>query len=121
MKKDRLFGAFHRVMDIHSRDAQYFGIVIFDAQGKLRPWFTDNPIMRGSGVWGAELNQGALLYVEEISVEPQYRRRGIGTWLLNWILHCAEADYCNFAYVDGEGDPIAINMCKAAGEYRLLQ
>lgn len=59
---------------------------LFDRYGRLNRVFYDHVVNKGSGVWGNELDHGDLLLFEELKVGSAYRRRGIGTKLVNAIL-----------------------------------
>lgn len=59
---------------------------LFDRYGRLNPEFYDHDVNKGSGVWGNELDRGDLLLFEMLGVDSAYRRRGIGTKLVNAIL-----------------------------------
>lgn len=99
VEKDRLQGDLHSAMDAHSQETQEFSVTVFDSRGRIRSDLINNPAQRGSGVWGAELNTGTILYIEEIVVFEEYRRRGIAKWLLKWIFTSSpEVSDCKFAF-----------------------
>lgn len=54
---------------------------LFDRFGCLRPQYKEHPVKRGLGVWGNELDRGDILLIEQLTVSPTYRRRGIGSML----------------------------------------
>eukprot|EP01113_Clastostelium_recurvatum_P008602 TRINITY_DN14085_c0_g1_i1.p1 TRINITY_DN14085_c0_g1~~TRINITY_DN14085_c0_g1_i1.p1 ORF type:complete len:615 (+),score=101.38 TRINITY_DN14085_c0_g1_i1:68-1846(+) len=97
--KDRMKRDFYEIMDMHSDETSRLATSIFTDRGLIRPKLISNPAERGSGVWGEEINNGSILLVEEIRVLEQYRRRGLGRWLLRKIFTIPEiANSCLFAY-----------------------
>ncbi|KAJ6577319.1 hypothetical protein B0H19DRAFT_1119156 [Mycena capillaripes] len=77
----RCDGIFLEVMDV---DTELFTIAsnLFDKYGELRPWIIEHEYYKGSGVWGRELNQGRLVFIFCVSVDPPYRKQGIASWAL---------------------------------------
>jgi len=64
-------GDFHQVMDAYSQELHEFSVTLFDKFGYVRPWFIENGKGKGTGCWGRELNWGNLIYVMDMSVEPE--------------------------------------------------
>ncbi|KAJ7914865.1 hypothetical protein B0H13DRAFT_2001419 [Mycena leptocephala] len=68
-------------------DGELFTIAstLFDKYGEVRLWLLDNEYHKGSGVWGRELNEGRLIFVFCVSVDPPYRRQGVASWALQQL------------------------------------
>ncbi|KAK7032909.1 ankyrin repeat family protein [Favolaschia claudopus] len=75
------YGLFLETMDV---DNELFAIgsALFDKYGEIRPWLVDNEYHKGSGLWGRELNEGKLIIIRCVSVDPAYRKQGLGSWAL---------------------------------------
>ncbi|KAF9027051.1 hypothetical protein BDZ89DRAFT_1113615 [Hymenopellis radicata] len=80
-----LGGDFLAMMDEESQELHEFSVTLFDKNGLLRPRFKAG-YRSGTGCWGDELNEDALAYIEDITVKDEYRRRGIGSQLLQGLL-----------------------------------
>lgn len=78
--------SFWEEMECPTQDTHDLAFELFDRYGRLNPEFYDHDVNKGSGVWGDELDHGDLLILEELKVDTAYRRRGIGTKLVNAIL-----------------------------------
>lgn len=69
---------------------------LFDRFGCLQSQFKEHPIKRGSGVWANELNDGDILLIEQLTVSPSCRRRGIGSMLAHANLELASKKSSKF-------------------------
>lgn len=67
---------FIEIMDGLSKEMADFALKLFDKYGKLRPELVENEYHKGSGCWGRELNDGIIIYVVSVRVEPQVSRFG---------------------------------------------
>ncbi|KDQ16606.1 hypothetical protein BOTBODRAFT_64581 [Botryobasidium botryosum FD-172 SS1] len=76
--------AFFMVMDAKSDEMQKFASAVFDGHAQVKTWIIYNEFQRGSGVWGEELNEadGKILYLTELNVKPEFRGRGVGSWII---------------------------------------
>ncbi|KAI8629820.1 hypothetical protein F5Y19DRAFT_475267 [Xylariaceae sp. FL1651] len=50
---------------------------VLNGYGKMHTALIDDPIMRGAGIWGRELDTSNILVIERIQVETEFQRRGI--------------------------------------------
>ena len=73
-------------MQAHSRETSRLAFGLFDKYGRLRSEFENHPIIKGSGIWGQELNHGNILFVEHILVSKENRRQGIGRTMMDELL-----------------------------------
>ncbi|KAK3376954.1 hypothetical protein B0T24DRAFT_233275 [Lasiosphaeria ovina] len=64
---------------------------LFDRYGRLLREHIQHPVNNSSGVWGTELDRGDLLLVENIRVEPAWRRSGLGRRLVEAVLAKTQA------------------------------
>lgn len=80
-----------------------FSTTLFDKFGRMKSCFIDDDYHKGSGVWGREMNDGRIMFVFHVTVEPsvsvicspkhvssmafpQYRRQGLGSMALRHFL-----------------------------------
>ena len=65
------------------------------------------------------------MYVSDLAVLPEYRKRGIGTQLLKYALEVATSEGYEFAYMRiNDNNPMGYNLSKACGfekDYRHCQ
>jgi len=78
---------FHEEMEVPHSGTKNLALGLFDRYGRLKEEISQHPLRRGSGVWKKELDDGNLVLIEEVEVERNYRRKGIG---LNLVLHILE-------------------------------
>ncbi|EIW55854.1 uncharacterized protein TRAVEDRAFT_22277 [Trametes versicolor FP-101664 SS1] len=78
-------------LDVDSREMYEFATTLFDESGDFRSELMEDDYLRGTGVWGRELdNDAPLLYINSIHVEKKHRRRGIASLLLQTL---AQSEY----------------------------
>ncbi|KAH9896748.1 hypothetical protein C8Q73DRAFT_686866 [Cubamyces lactineus] len=80
--RDRCRGDFFGIMDGESQELSDFALTLFDRLGHLKSEFVEHDYLKGSGVWGRELDRGPILYVEDIQVPDKFRRNGVASFLL---------------------------------------
>ena len=62
-------GDFLDVMDRESEECSAFAYALFNRFGRLKPELVDNEHLKGSGVWGRELDTGTILFVLDTRAE----------------------------------------------------
>lgn len=67
-------GSFLAVMDENSDELHQFSVTLFDKNGLVRSWLVDGGRRSGTGCWGRELNDGALIYLMDMSVKENVSR-----------------------------------------------
>jgi hypothetical protein len=67
-------GSFLAVMDENSDELHQFSVALFDKNGFVRSWLVDGGRRSGTGCWGRELDEGALIYLMDMSVETNVSR-----------------------------------------------
>ena len=107
---------FFSVCDEHSNELAQFSTRLFDNNGMLKPEYTQNEWHKGTGCFGKELNNGALIYLDTVEVDEQvrvyfsslypsssvfvqYRNKGIGSLMLESFLHSRHV---------GKDDPVIL-------------
>ena len=78
---DRMAGA--------SRLTRILAFELFDRYGCLKPQFKENPVFRGTGIWGRELGRENILLIEHVLVNKEYRRQGLGQMMINSVFTTA--------------------------------
>ncbi|ORY79299.1 hypothetical protein BCR35DRAFT_352734 [Leucosporidium creatinivorum] len=78
---DDIRDEFYGVMDEPSQECMEFAFTLFTESGDLRERFS----REGTGVWGSEVDEGVLTYLESINVDEAYRGQGIATRALQKV------------------------------------
>jgi hypothetical protein len=65
---------FFAIMDEDSSELHHFSVEIFDKYIHPRAWLLDGGRRTGTGCWGHEMNEGDLVYIFKLKVEPQVRQ-----------------------------------------------
>jgi hypothetical protein len=73
INRSRMGDAFHQIMDEDDAETASFSLTIFDKFGRIKSRLVDDEYHKGSGVWGRELNEGMIIFIYEIEVEPPVR------------------------------------------------
>lgn len=89
--RDYIRADFWRVMEEPSQDMAVMAFDIFDRYGCLKKEYQEHRVRKGTGVWGDELDSGKLLLVEAISVDLEWRRKGLGTAMAKALIKKAKA------------------------------
>ena len=92
---------------------------LFNNYSGIPPWLVDGGAKSGSGCWGTELNAGDMLYIQDVRVKEEvcscffffvlldalsfciyiwFRRRGVGSWLLQKMLSLSLMGYRGHAF-----------------------
>ncbi|KAH9849666.1 hypothetical protein C2E23DRAFT_356962 [Lenzites betulinus] len=74
---DQCRSDFLEIMDEDSQELQEFSSALFDKFGRLQREIIDNEHLKGSGVWGRELDEGTLLYIFSVEVEGKALKRSV--------------------------------------------
>jgi len=83
-KRARDFGA---IMEGETQELCDFSLALFNNDTIIHPWLHDGGPRSGSGCWGNELNNGNIVYLQDLSVRKPFIRRGVGSWFLQQFLH----------------------------------
>lgn len=78
--------SFWSEMEEPSQETSDLAFELFDRYGRLQSDYYQHDILKGTGVWGKELDHGDLLLFEEIRVDRQWRRQGVASQIVKAIL-----------------------------------
>ena len=59
---------------------------LFDRYGRLKEEYITHPIRKGSGYWGRELDLGDLFIIEDVLVDKDHRREGVGAAIVECLI-----------------------------------
>lgn len=84
--RDRIRANFWREMEEPCEELSKIAFELFDRYGRLKREFKDHPIRKGTGVWGTELDLGSFFVIEEMKIDKEWRRNGIGTRIMRLLI-----------------------------------
>lgn len=73
-----------------SQEMSDLGFGLFDGHGRLQRIYVDHEIQKGTGVWGAEIDDGNMFLIEIVSVQQPWRRQGLATILVKKMMDLAQ-------------------------------
>lgn len=74
--REHLEGDFLAMMDDESQELHEFSVALFDRDGMIKPHLK-NGFRSGSKCWGDELNEGTLIYLEDITVGEKVNHESV--------------------------------------------
>ncbi|KIW66171.1 hypothetical protein PV04_08372 [Phialophora macrospora] len=99
IRRGQMRDDFYGEMEQPSRETSLLAFDLFDRYGRLRPEFKTHPVIKGTGVWGPELDNGDMLLIEEVFVNEDYRRQGLGRRMIESLLvRAREKTWSFFAF-----------------------
>ncbi|OAP60746.1 hypothetical protein AYL99_05748 [Fonsecaea erecta] len=100
IRRGQMRDDFYEQMERPSEETSMLAFDLFDRYGRLRSEFKTHPVIKGTGVWGQELDHGDILLIEEVFVNKDYRRQGLGRRMIEALLTRArEKTWSFFAFV----------------------
>lgn len=101
INREPIRATFYRDMEEPTHDLSELAFHVFDRWGCLKSKFRDHPVKKGTGIWGAELDESKFLFIEGLKVNEDNQRKGYGRKLFEQAWENAQsiADDCNFAIV----------------------
>ena len=100
IRRTQMRGNFHDELEQPSPETSTLAFDLFDRHGRLRTEFGSHPVKKGSGVWGQGLNHGDMLLIEEIFINKNYRRQGLGRSIVEALLtEVRQKTWSFFAFV----------------------
>ena len=81
IRREEIRPMFYSEMEKPCREEYMLAFGLFDRYGRLKPEWKDHPIRRGSGIWQQELDKGDILLIEQIIIDQDFRRQGLGRQL----------------------------------------
>jgi len=73
-------------MEKRSRVLGNLAFTLFDRHGRLKKEHKAHDVKKGSGTWGAEMDNGYLLMLGHVGVNEDYRRKGHGRSLVKELI-----------------------------------
>lgn len=73
INRDKCRGDFISILDEESQELSEFATTLFDKFGMLKPELVEHEHLKGTGVWGRELDSGKIIYVVSVDVEEKVR------------------------------------------------
>lgn len=89
IRRDWLRESFCLEMEEHSPETSNLAFELFDRYGRLDREYREHDFKKGTGVWGKEFDHGDLLVFDEPHVDTPWRRRGLGSRVVEAILQTA--------------------------------
>ncbi|KIW17273.1 hypothetical protein PV08_04464 [Exophiala spinifera] len=100
IRRGQMRDDFYGQMEPPSRETSMLAFDLFDRYGRLRSEYKTHPVMKGTGVWGQELSHGDILLIEEILVNKDYRRQGLGRRMIESLFRrVRDKTWSFFAFV----------------------
>lgn len=100
IRRSQMRWEFHRELEQPSPETSMLAFDVFDRYGRTRIGFGSHPVKKGSGMWGRELNHGDMLLIEEIFINKDYRRQGLGRRIVEALLtEARQKTWSFFAFV----------------------
>ncbi|KAI1181439.1 hypothetical protein F5B17DRAFT_452409, partial [Nemania serpens] len=96
LRRDSVRSAFWTEMEELCEESSLLAFELFDRYGRLNREYSKHEIRKGSGVWGKELDHGDILMIENIDIEPLWRRQGVGAKLVRAVLDKARHESRGF-------------------------
>lgn len=101
LRRDSIKGAFWTEMEELCEKSSGLAFELFDRYGRFNREYSEHEIRKGTGIWGKELDHGDILMIENIHVEPLWRRQGVGAKLVSAVLDKARHESKDiFAFVN---------------------
>ncbi|KAH1891042.1 hypothetical protein KXV57_006097, partial [Aspergillus fumigatus] len=82
---------FRHAMMTQTGHACSLALDLLDRYGRLKQEFKDHPFKKGSGVWRAGLDGDDIFLIENLEIDRQYRRCGLGSRLVRAMLETVES------------------------------
>jgi GNAT superfamily N-acetyltransferase len=118
IRRNQMRYDFYGEMEPPSRETSMLAFDLFDRYGRLRSEFKTHPVIKGTGVWGQELDCGDMLLIEEVFVNQDYRRQRLGRRMIESLLTLArQKTWSFFAFVW----PTFLNLHDLKLEWNSLQ
>ncbi|CZR56632.1 uncharacterized protein PAC_06521 [Phialocephala subalpina] len=89
--RDRIRHTFWRDMEEPCEELSKVAFDLFDRHGRLKQELRDHTIRKGTGVWGSELDIGPLFFIEEVCVDRDWRRKGVGKRIVTSLIEKSRA------------------------------
>jgi GNAT superfamily N-acetyltransferase len=86
IRRSQIRSVFYDDMEEPTSETSELAFDIFDRYGRLRKEFKSHSVKKGTGLWQDEFDNGDLLLFEQLRIDENYRRRGLGQRLFTAVL-----------------------------------
>ncbi|KAJ4361730.1 hypothetical protein N0V95_001623 [Ascochyta clinopodiicola] len=86
IRRSEIASDFYAELEQPSEETSSLAFDLFDRYGRLKPQFREHSVMRGTGVFQDEFDNGDLLLFESVRVDKTCRRRGLASKLVTAII-----------------------------------
>ncbi|RMZ87412.1 hypothetical protein DV736_g5364, partial [Chaetothyriales sp. CBS 134916] len=69
IRRDQMRDDFYGEMELPSQETSMLAFNLFDRYGRLRSEFITHLVIKGTGIWGQELDHGDILLIEKVFVD----------------------------------------------------
>ncbi|KAH7411391.1 hypothetical protein BKA64DRAFT_380322 [Cadophora sp. MPI-SDFR-AT-0126] len=81
---------FWQTMEQSCEELSSIAFSLFDRYGRLREEYISHPIRKGSGYWGHELDVGDIFIIEDVLINRDHRRKGVGKAIVDSLISKAQ-------------------------------
>ncbi|OCT50898.1 hypothetical protein CLCR_08144 [Cladophialophora carrionii] len=81
--------SFHYQMCKPFDESTLMAFDLFDQYGRLKETYKRHEYWKGSGVWQQQLDEHDILLIEDVTVDEQYRRQGLGKAMVKILFEVA--------------------------------
>ncbi|EXJ57952.1 hypothetical protein A1O7_05375 [Cladophialophora yegresii CBS 114405] len=89
IRRSKFRSSFHYQMCKPFDESTLMAFDLFDQHGRLKETYKLHECLKGSGVWQEQLDEHEILLIEDVTVDKQYRRRGLGTAMVRTLFEVA--------------------------------
>jgi len=86
IRRKDIRATFRSDMEEPTAETSFLAFDLFDRYGRLKPEFKDHLVKKGSGVWGAEFDDGDIFLIETLKIDKQYQLLGLGSRVVSAML-----------------------------------
>jgi len=95
IRREAIRLTFHRSMEPPHEETMDLALTLFDRYGRLKREIIHHAIRKGTAVWKEEVDSGNIVLINNINVDKEWRRQGVGRKLLLQLLQQAMASRYN--------------------------
>ncbi|KUJ13344.1 uncharacterized protein LY89DRAFT_651518 [Mollisia scopiformis] len=95
IRREAIRQTFHRSMEPPHKETMDLAFTLFDRYGRLNKEIIDHTIRKGTGWWNEEVDHGNIVLIENVNVDKEWRRQGVGRKLVLQLLEQAMASRYN--------------------------
>lgn len=76
---------FRKAMTEQGPRAEAMACTLFDRVGRLEKNWMDHPVLKGTGVWGSELDTGDILFIDHFCINENWRGKGVEDVIIKYL------------------------------------